>query len=307
MSGKIWLGLGGVVVCAAAVWGVMAYRSRALPPDVLLKRLPAKDSLVVAVDFAGLRKLGLLQMLAGPKIDQEPDYAKFVSDTHFNYAQDLDYVLAAFGGRGKFILAEGRFDWSALRSYALKQGGECSGSVCKMAGSTPERRISFLPVQSNVMALAVSTDDNAALVMQAAVANTASNIPTPDAAVWLYLPPAILKSPGQLPEGTVLFARSVDEAKSVTIGFGSEGDHVSAKLNVLCNSDQDALMTTAELTKVTEVLRSVIAHAGQHPNPSDWSGVLTSGKFENKGSRVFGYWPIQRAFFENLVGAQGLR
>ncbi len=101
-----------------------------------------------------------------------------------------------------------------------------------------------------------------------------------------------------------MFARSVDEARSVTLGFEPNGEQAAAKLNVLCKSEQDALVTTAELTKVTEVLRSVIAHAGQHANPNDWSGVLTAGKFENKGTRVFGYWPLDRAFLQNMLGAQ---
>ncbi len=83
-----------------------------------------------------------------------------------------------------------------------------------------------------------------------------------------------------------------------------EGGHIGARLNVLCKNDQDAMVTTAELTKVTEVLRSVIAHAGQRANPSDWSGVLSSGTFENKGSRVLGYWPIEQAFVQNMLGTQ---
>jgi hypothetical protein len=291
-----------VAICGSALFGVVWYRSRALTPAELIKRLPTKDSLVVAIDFAALRRAGVLQMLDGSKVGQDEEYAKFVAETEFNYQQDLDYAMAAFGPNGKSILVKGRFDWKALRAYAMKDGGQCYNTLCRMSGSTQDRHISFLPVQPNLMALAVSKEDDAALFMENA--GVASGVPTPDAAVWLYVPPAILKSPGSLPEGTVLFARSVDEAKSVTLGFAPEGDHLAAKLNVLCKSDQDALVTTTELTKVTEVLRSVIAHAGQHANPGDWSGVLSSGKFENKGTRVFGYWPIERAFVRNMLGSQ---
>jgi hypothetical protein len=280
----------------------MRYRATPLTPAEMIERLPAKDSLVVAIDFDALRKLGVLDMLDGSKVGQEADYAQFVRETHFDYSRDLDYVAAAFGPRGKFILARGRFDWKALREYAVKQGGQCYDSLCRMAGSTPDRRISFLPVKSNLMALAVSKDDAAALAMQTAD-HGPSDVPVPDASLWLYLPPAVLKSP-DLPEGTVLFAKSVNDAKSVTIGFAPEGDHLAAKLDALCKSDQDALLTTAELTKVTDVLRSIIAHQGQRPSPGDWSGVLTSGKFENKGAHVSGYWPIDRAFIRNLLGAQ---
>jgi hypothetical protein len=308
VSGKsrAWiLVLAMVVVCAAALFAVIAYRAIPLKPGTLLKRLPAMSSMIVAIDFAALRRLGVLQLLDGSKMDREAEYEKFVEETQFNYAQDLDYALASFGPGGKFILARGRFDWKALRSYVLNQGGECYNSLCKMAGSAPERHISFVPVQANLMALAVSSDEDAALRMEGnEVSGEAANIPAPDASVWLYLPPAVLKSPGQLPEGTALFARSVDEAKSVTIGFAPEGDHIAAKLNVLCKSDQDAIVTTAELSKVTEALRSLIGHAGKRPNPRDWSSVLASGKFENQGARVFGYWPIERPFVENILGAQ---
>jgi len=294
-----------VAVCAAALVAVIVYRAIPLKPAALLKRMPAKDSLVVAIDFAALRKAGVLQMLDGSKMDREAEYEKFVEETQFNYAQDLDYVMAAFGPAGKFILARGRFDWKALRSYALSQGGECYNSLCRMAGSTPERHISFISEQSNLMALAVSPNDGAALRLEGPeVPADSANIPEPDAAVWLYVPPAVLKSPGDLPEGTALFARSLEHAKNVTIGFAQDGDHIAARLTVLCRSDQDAMVTTAELSKVTEVLRSVIVHAGQRPNPRDWSGVLAAGKFENKGAQVFGYWPIERPFVENMLGGQ---
>ena len=294
-----------IAVCGGAIFAVIFYRSRPLSPAVLLKRLPAKDSLVLAIDFAALRRAGILQFLDGSKMGREPEYEKFVDETQFNYTQDLDYAVAAFGPYGKFILANGRFDWKALRAYAVAQGGVCYNSLCRMQGSSADRHISFISVQTHLMALAVSPEDDAALLMQTPEPPVgAVDLPAPDAAVWMFLPPAILKSPGQLPEGTVQFARSVDDAKSVTVGFAPDGDRIAARLNVLCKSDQDALVTTAELTKLTEVLRSVISHAGQHANPGDWSGVLSSGTFENKGPRVLGYWPIEHAFVQNMLGAR---
>jgi hypothetical protein len=294
-----------IAVCGVALLWVIVYRSRPLTPATLLKRLPAKDSLVLAIDFASLRSAGVLQLLDGTKMGHEADYAKFVEDSQFNYTQDLDYAVAAFGPYGKFILASGRFDWKALRAYAVAQGGVCYNSLCRMQGSAPDRHISFISVQKQLIALAVSPEDDAALLMQGPEPPVgAVTLPSPDAAVWMYLPPAILKSPGQLPEGTVQFARSVNDARSVTVGFATEGERISARINVLCKSDQDALVTTAELAKLTDVLRSVIAHAGQRANPADWSGVLSSGTFENKGSRVLGYWPIERAFVQNMLSAQ---
>lgn len=288
-----------VAVCAALLAGVILYRAIPMKPAVMLRRLPTKDSLVVAIDFAAMRKLGILQMLDSSPLSRDPEYEKFVEETEFNYTQDLDYVMASFGPAGKYILARGRFDWKALRAYALSQGGLCYNTLCRMMGSTPERHISFYAVQQNLMALAVSQEDDAALRMQEEVA---TDVPAPDAALWLYLPPAVLKSRDELPEGTVLFAKSVDQARSVTLGFAPEGDHIAAKLNVLCKNDSDALVTATELSKVTEVLKSMIAHGGHRPNLRDWSGVLIEGKFQNQGPRVFGYWPIQRGFVENMLG-----
>jgi hypothetical protein len=171
-----------------------------------------------------------------------------------------------------------------------------------MAGSTPDRNISFLPLQSGLMALAVSPDAAAAVRMELSAAT--APIPTPDAPVWMFLPRTILKSQDNLPDGTRLFAKTVEDAKSVTLGFSPEGNRIAARLNVLCKNDQDAALAAAELTKITEVLREVIAHATQKPQPADLALVLTSGSFESKGSRVYGYWPMERAFVEQALAAR---
>jgi len=280
----------------------MAYRARTIAPAELMKRLPAQDALLLYIDFSALRRAGLLQLLDGSKLGQDPEYESFVGDTDFNYLQDLDSVLAAFAPTGKYILAKGRFDWRALRDYVKRQHGECYNSVCQMAGSTPDRKISFLPVQTNLMAMAVSPDGTAALRME--ITEAGAPMPAPDAPVWLLLPPAILKAQDSLPEGTLQFAKTLEDAKSVTLSFAPEGSRLAARIDVLCRSDRDATLTAAVLTKITEVLREVIAHGGQKPGPSDLAAVLMAGSFESKGSRVFGYWPIERAFVEQALAAR---
>ena len=40
----------------------------------------------------------------------------------------------------------------------------------------------------------------------------------------------------------------------------------------------------------------------QTANPRDLTGFLTSGSFRNEGPRVFGYWPIEPAFVQNMLG-----
>ena len=300
---KAWVFVLCVVVgCVAAIWGGVAYRARAIAPAELMKRLPAHDALLLYVDFSALRKAGLLQLLDGSKLGQDPEYTAFVRDTDFNYVQDLDSVLAAFAPSGKYILAKGRFDWKALTEYTKRQHGACYNAVCQMAGSTLDRKISFLPIQRNLMALAVSPEADLALIMEN-VAEGAST-PVPDAPVWLLLPPAILKSQESLPDGTRQFAKTVEDAKSVTLGFAPEGNRLAARLNVLCSSGEEAVLTAGVLTKITQVLREVIAHGGQQPGPGDLASVLMAGSFESKGSRVFGYWPIERAFVEHALPAR---
>jgi len=300
---RAWLLIVGVLaICSAAIWGVMSYRSRNLATSELIKRLPAQDALLLYIDFGALRRAGLLQLLDGSKLGQDAEYASFVEQTDFNYQQDLESALAAFAPSGKYILAKGRFDWKALRTYAYSQHGECYNSVCQMAGSTPERKISFLPLQSSLMALAVSPDPTAAMRLE--IRDAAGPVPSPDAPVWMFLPQAFLKSPESLPDGTRLFAKTVEDAKSVTLGFSPDGKQLAAKLNVLCRSEPDAALAAAELTKITEVLRQLIAKSSQKPQPSDLASVLMSGSFEAKGSRVFGYWPIDRTFVEQSLGAR---
>jgi hypothetical protein len=300
---KAWLLIFGVLAaCAGAIWGVTVYRARNLAPAELLKRLPAQDALVLYIDFSALRRAGLLQLLDGSKLGQDPEYESFVRDTDFNYVQDLDSALAAFASNGKYILAKGRFDWKSLNAYAIRQHGECYNALCQMAGSTADRKISFLPLQSGLMALAVSQDGSAALRME--LSNTSASIPAPDAPVWMFLPQSILKSQDSLPEGTRLFAKSVADARSVTLGFVPEGNRLAARLNVLCKTDQDAALAAAELTRITQVLQQIIAKSNQKPQPSDLASVLISGSFEAKGPRVFGYWPIDRSFVEQSLAAR---
>jgi hypothetical protein len=288
-----------VVACAASIGGVFWYRSRALSPAAMWKRLPAGDAVVFYIDFEALRQGGFLQLFENAKTPEEPDYQRFVEKTSFNYKKDLDSVMAAFGPTGRFILAKGRFDWKSLRSYTESQQGQCYNSMCRMTGSTPDRRISFIPIQSGLMALAVSTDATAAMRL-----SSSASVPDPqlpDAPLWASLPPRLLMSADNLPDGTRPFARAVAQAESVTLAFAPEGKRFALKLTVACRSDQDAYDAATQLTRVTDLLRRMIVLEKAAPNPGDLSGILVSGTFRNSGSKAYGTWPIERVFVENLL------
>jgi len=287
-------------VCGASVWGVAWYRSRSLTTAALLRRMPAEDALVAYIDFSELRRGGILQLLDGSKAGEDPEYQSFVRQTRFDYKQDLDAALVVFAPTGRFLLLKGRFDWKSLRAYVESQNGKCVNSFCRMTGSAPERRISFFPLRSNLMALAVSPDASAAQRLDEAASGPDPQVPA--APVWLSIPTSVLKSGDGLPAGTRMFASGMERAETVTLAFAPEGHGLAARLDVRCRDDRDAADVASQLTRTTSLLREMMEREHQKPNPADLSGVLTSGAFRNEGRRVLGYWPIQPAFLQNVLG-----
>src|SRR5438105_2900044 len=243
-------------LCGASLWGVVWYRSRSLTPAAMLRRMPAQDAVVVYIDFAELRRGGILQLLDGSKVGEDPEYKAFVRQTDFDYKQDLDAALVAFSPAGKYMLLRGRFDWKSLRAYAQTQNGSCNNSLCRMPGSAPERHISFFPLQWSLMGLAVSSDDSAAMRMAEAAPGPDPEVPV--APVWLSIPPSIVKSGQKLPAGTQMFARGLERAEAATLALVIEGSHYAAKLNVRCGNDQDAALLQSELTRATATLRKML-------------------------------------------------
>src|SRR5690242_9674689 len=161
MRRRITLGIlaSAIVLIAATVW-FNVHRSSGLSTQLdLLARLPNEPAAVLSIDFSTLRRGGLLNARSMPL---ESEYRAFLEGTGFDYHRDLDLVVASFSHSGNFFVARGRFDWAKLRKYAIRQGGSCYDQLCRVQGSTPDRRISFLPLRDNVIALAVSTDDLAA-------------------------------------------------------------------------------------------------------------------------------------------------
>jgi hypothetical protein len=287
-----------VAALLAGYGGVRWYRSRPIGLAAQLRRLPQRDAVIVHVDFRRLR--GIPGLIDSSKVTEDPDYREFARKINLDWKQDLDSVLMALAPSGKFMLVEGRFDWKSLQSYAQGAGGECYGSVCRVNGSAPERRISFLPLRHNLMALAVSTDEWAARTLQGEAPEAAAELP--DAPVWVKIPGSVLKSGAGLPDGTRMFARSIEQADFALLTFAPDGQRIAARLDVRCIDPRAAADIAGELSHATGLLREMIAREHQTPNPADFSGVLTSGSFWSQGDRVYGKWPIERSFLENLLG-----
>ncbi|HWQ52668.1 MAG TPA: hypothetical protein VN442_03215 [Bryobacteraceae bacterium] len=296
-----WLLAAGIAAAAGLLMVALQWqRARTLAtPEALLKRLPARDAVIVYVDFAALRRTGLLDAAAASAVTAEPEYRDFVQKTRFDYTTDLDSAIMALAPSGRYFLVRGRFDWPRLRAYAAQAGGSCRNQFCTMPGSTPQRKISFVPLTGSVMALAVGADDMAAEVLTRPdpAARPAAIPPEP---VWVSVPAPALKSGQQLPAGTRLFAQGIENAESVLVALGPEKQRFAITVDVHCRSDKDAAALAGTMQRATTALRATIEREHQTPNPRDLSGVLALGSFRNEGARVRGRWPVERVFFEEL-------
>jgi hypothetical protein len=146
----------------------------------------------------------------------------------------------------------------------------------------------------------VSTDESAVLRLNSVPSGPDPQVPA--APVWLSIPSSVLKSGDSLPAGTRMFAESMQRAENVMLSFNPEGRGLAARLNVRCHNQQDASELANQLTRTTTLLRETMEREHQKPNPADLSGVLASGVFRSQGQRVTGYWPIDPAFVQNVLG-----
>jgi hypothetical protein len=297
-----WLVVIGVVaLCAGIVWLLDLYHKGSIENRAsLLARLPAKDAIILEIDFAALRSAGLIDLLANSKTPEEADYKQFVAKTEFDYKQDLDLALASFTPTGKYFLLKGRFDWNKLTAYVRSEGGDCYNTRCRVHGSAPDRNISFFPLRRQVMAMAVSKDADAVNKLTAS-----ATTPRPDTApgdpVSLSFSPAALKSVGSLPTGTQIFAKSLEDAEEVILSLGPHGKDFQLTLKARCRNNHDAELVAAELERNTALLRSLLSRENKTPNPRDLTGVLTEGTFGHDGPRVTGRWPVSHLLIEDTL------
>ena len=292
-----------VVLCGAAI-AVVYWMRTAAPYDAerLLSMLPRDKATLVYIDVGALRKDGLLDLVAGSKAAEEPDYRNFVEQAGFDYRTDLDAVAAAFVDTRVYCTLRGRFQWNKLTAYAESQGGECHASVCGMRGSTPERNISFSRVTPEVLALAVSVDPRA--VSSIGPGGQKVQLPMPMDPVWISVPAAAFNRLDAFPDGTRSFLSPLARAEKVTFAAGPQGDRLQLRLEVACTSAEAAAELVKQLTGVTSLLKSMIERQHMTPNPRDLSGVLVAGSFQQRQATVIGTWPLERGFVEALASGQ---
>jgi hypothetical protein len=290
-----------LMACALAAGGVYWFRVRK-PAGLsnLVAYLPTANASVIYIDVDALRRSGILGLLAGPKTGEEPDYRQFVQETKFDYRQDLDAVAAALKDGRIYFALRGRFQWSDLRDYAVQQGGSCHNDFCVVAGSQPNRRISFYALKSNVLALAIGPDDFGA--DQVAVRPAEPALSPPKEPVWALIPAAALQSMDALPAAAKAYVPALRGADQIVFSIGADpAQQLQLGLRVTCKDTPAASALLSQLETITKALRELVAHQHQKPDPADLSGALMAGSFRRDERQVYATWPIPKALVSAIA------
>jgi hypothetical protein len=292
-----------ILLCGAVVSGVR-WRLASKPYNAtgLLAVLPANGATLVYIDAGALRQSGILDLLAGSKATEEPDYRQFVEQTGFDYRSDLDAVAAAFSNGEAYITLRGRFQWKLLSGYARSQGGECRYTTCTMAASASERHISFYPLKSDVIALAISNQPKGVYMIGPNGANTPP--PLPPEPVWISVPSSVFSRADAFPAGTRAFLSPLAQARNITFAMGPKGDRLQLRLEVGCASPEMAAELARQFNSTTDLLKRMLERDRLTANPNDLSGLLVAGSFQQQDARVIGTWPVDRGLVTSLASGQ---
>lgn len=285
-------------VIAGGVWYWFAGRGIA-GAQAMMACLPRSAATLVFVDVDGIRRSGILDLIAGSKAAEDPDYRSFVAATGFDYRRDLTSAASSFRGGDSFFLLSGTFDWKRLDAYAVAQGGTCRDGLCRVRSSHPGRWVSFYPLRRNALAIAFSSNEYAALDI---APRQAGGPPTPEASapVWVWVPAASIAS-AQLPAGTQSFTSPLASAEQVLFSLGPRENSLEMNLDVTCVSAASASDLLVKLEGATNMLRKLIEREHMTPNPNDLSGLLTSGAFRRDDRKVHGTWPLRKEFLEYVA------
>ena len=277
-----------LAACAIAGAAGYWYRARgAAQPSNLVSYLPANNASVIYIDVDALRRSGVLGMLDGSKTAEEPDYQQFVRETKFDYRQDLDAVAAALKDGRTYFALRGRFHWKDLSGYAVKQGGSCHNGFCVLAGSQPNRRISFYLLKPDVMAMAVAPDDFAAY--QVTGGSGKLTLTVPQDPVWVLIPAAALESIDTLPVAAKAYVPALQGAEQIVFSVGADPNRqLRFDLHVICKDPAAATALLTQFEAITKTLREVLARQRQKPDPADLSEVLVAGSFRRDERQVYG-------------------
>lgn len=291
-----------VAVCAAVILGIAAFRSpRVATTGDLLTYLPRTEGVTLVVNMEALRRNGGLVALAVARVAEEPEYQVFAAETSFDCLQDLDLVVAKFGKDTSYLLLRGRFNWPRLGAYVRSQGGSCTNSYCRVGGSTPERQISFFPLKTNIMAMAVGRSADSAWELANPQPSTGPRT-SPAGPVWLRVSPGVVQNVQNLHPGARLLAAALEGVGEVEFSLDI-APRLEAHMDAVCRTPGEATVLLSKLEQITRLLKGASTPGGAAADPGDPIGVLSAGGFKTEGAHVLGRWPIERAFLESILGS----
>ncbi len=293
------LGAALILICAAVLGALYYQRSRTVAtPRAMLACLPRSGAVALYLDVDGLRRSGVMDLIAGSKATEELEYQNFVEGTGFDYRRDLGAIAGAFAGKSSYMVLRGSFDWKRLAGYAVAQGGTCNNSVCRVSASKG-RFFSFYPLRPDALAIAIGPDEWAALDI--APHPAPDGLGVPDQPVWLSVSGPALRDLQTVPTGARSFISPLELADNIVLSVGPSGGNLRINLNVLCSSDAAAADLVAKLDGATNMLRKMLDREHMKPSSRDLSGILAAGSFHQDARRVTGFWPMQRDFIEAVV------
>lgn len=262
--------------------------------------LPRTTATLIYLDVSAMRRSGTLDLVSGSKAVEDADYRQYVDGTGFDYRRDLRAVAGSFASGEALFLLNGDFNWKRLNAYAVSQGGQCRDGSCRLPATTPGRWISYYRVREKTLALAFSGNELAALNIGPGKAGGLAG-ETPAAPVWALVPAASLAE-ANLPAGTRSFTSPLATAERIVFTIQPAASGLEMDLEVTCGSAAGASDLLVKLEGATNMLRKLIERERQQPNPSDLSGLLTSGVFRREDRKVLGAWPLRKEFLEALAG-----
>jgi hypothetical protein len=291
-----------ILLCVGALAFTYWRSQRHFDPATLVECLPPDQATHVYIAVDALRDSGVFNTLAGSKADEEPDYRKFVEQTGFDYRTDLDAIAAAFLHGDAYFALRGRFEWKRLTAYARAQGGDCRNAICSMPASDPGQHISFYPLSSEVLALAVTTEERGVNMIAPQQWKTPPILP-PDP-VWVSAPSFAFSEPKNLPAGAQAFLSPLAQGEHIVFAVGPDGQRFRIRLDVSCATPEAAAGVAKKLTETTDLLKKMLERDKMTPNARDLSGVLVAGTFQQQDKHVAGTWPVDRAFIEALASGK---
>lgn len=288
-----------VVLCALAAGGFYWWRTaRTLNNQQLIQSLPQARATHVFIDVGGLRSAGVLDLIAGSKSAEDPEYKTFVEQTGLDYRTDLDAVAAAFSEGNTYMTLRGRFVWKKLAAYAQSHGGKCDATLCSMPATRSGYFVSFVQLRPTVLAMAVSNDERGVTMIGPQEWRKAPRLPSEP--VWISVPSYSL-SDANLGAGTHAFLEPLSQAQEVTFAVGAAPKGFQLRLEAICATPEIAELMTRRLSASTDLLSKMLEREHMKANPNDLSGILTAGTFTQQNERVTGKWPIDRGFLEALA------